>query len=382
MAALSQSGAQVIKRFGAFRDMLDEPYKGDVYQQAYRQGLRAEVRKGQDMAALCIDALEAHPAMPLSYLETKVQRATSYVFLGKLASYPHDFNTAQAWQDGYRYIFDTPPLHEQFYREVRDEEVYANISGRYSALHAFIALGRRMGQLTTPTVVDVGAGQLLGLKRIAGGYGFDPPRALNPVEGNMYRQLQDDNPTLGWGIGIDMRRPSENLQRARAHSFNPGELLDTERVQLFDELVASRPPNIRFFQGDAANLDRTAFATEHGDTPPDIFHFSMMAYQLTKPERLSMLRTAKWMGARYIVGHEFGWVPRRHPHHFMLRNNWQDDPMPCRTMVMDLQEPQPAFHELFLWQNGRTETMALGAGALTLGAHQAASAKDVFDRLA
>ena len=326
-----------------------------------------------------------------SHLATKTLRAAQKQLYGHHPDYPRGFLTAGQWQEGLDWIFDDHDRAGDFTVDIWARPLQSNVSDRYKSLKAFGAIARNFGRVGIFSVMDVGCSQNAGLNHLASGVSFGMPSVIRPESqahqpslrhtAAFHRALAEELP-LGHSVGIDTYDPLDARSWAWSCSFYPSELLNEERVALFDALIRAKYDAVDFFQGNFADFDTARFAHLHGKQDFNIVNFSTVLYQADEADRSAMLTAASNYAQEFVVVQDFLQIDPDNPTKLQFRENWQDDPFPYRFVVRDMHEDTGAWHEVFKWRDGRCRELAIGMGRIAVGEGYKASVWAGLDTLA
>lgn len=323
-----------------------------------------------------------------SHLATKTLRAAQKQLFRVHPEYPRAFLTPDVWRNALDWIFDDPYRAGEFTVDIWARPLQSNVSDRYKGLKAFGALAQRLGRLGTFSVLDIGCSQNAGLNHLASGVGFGMPAVVRPGSPKhkpslkhtaaMHQMLTSDVP-LEHGVGIDMYHPSDSRSWAWSCSHYPSELLDEERVALFDALINAEYDNVEFFQGNFADFDHGRFEQQYPKQKFGVVNFSTVLYQADQTDRETMLANASRYAEEFVVVQDFLRVDSDNPHNLIFRDNWQDDLFPYQTVARDMREDNGRWHEIFKWRDGRCRELAIGMGRIAVGSGYRASIWSALD---
>lgn len=375
-----------------WRKWEEDPPSHDGYIRAHAQAMQADFINHGPMSDFMSDWLRANANISSSYAASKLLRAIQRQLYGHYEGYPSEFLTPQEWEKGTAWIVTDADRYGQFFSDVWTRPLQSNKSERYKALKAFGVLARSFGRLGIFSVMDVGASQNAGLNHLASGVGFESPTVIRPgtrartslghtaaFSAIMSRELPLDR-----AVGIDLTWPEDSREWAWSCSHYPGELLDQERVDLFNALIEADYPTVGFFKGDFVNFDDVAFRTRFaGRDTFKIVNFCTMLYQATEEERTAMLDRAAEYAEEFIAVQDFVRIDPNDPTHLIFRDNWQDEPYPYRMVVRDLRSKNPRqWREIFLWRDGRCRELTIGMGRLAITPESTTSVWGAINRRA
>ena len=305
---------------------------------------------------------------------------------GKPLQYPHDFCDPAAWIQAFEQLTDESSASQsveassEFLIDVWTRPLSSNVSERYKGLCAFATLAHDLGRLGVFSVMDVGCSQNAGLNHLSTGAPFEPPVVIRPGSASgkpsirhtkAFAELLTNDTPFGYGIGIDVYDPKESRSWARSCSHYPSELLNRDRVAFYDNLIMREPDNVWFYRAEFDTFDYDTFAAKQAErgrdnTQYNIVNFSTVLYQASNAEREKMLAHARHIAKEFIVVQDFASINPEQPSQLLFRDNWQDSPFPYRTLIWDMREENPIWHDVFRWRDGRCREMTLGMGRVAL----------------
>jgi hypothetical protein len=380
---------------------IERPPQADPYIRAYALSVQSTLEFDGPIKEFICETLERWPDLEGSYLVNKMRSALQdHLYFpearpgaeneplrhriivqqhGRALRYPHDYSSPEAWSMAFEAVLSDPDVFGEFLMDVWTRALASNVSERYKALKALGTLARGAGRIDTLKFFDVGPSQHAGANHIASGLPFErvtvfkpnTNQALNIPGTQLFAHAMNVNLPVEIAMGVDMYYPIESRSWARSCSHYPSELLDKDRVALYDTLIMQDQPNVLFYKADFTEFDHEAFARHEraegrADQKYDIVNFSTVLYQSTPEEREKMLGHATRIAQEFIVMQDFAAIDPNDPSKLIFRTNWQDDPFPYRTFVMDMREDPPIWHEIFRWRDGRCREMVMGMGARAL----------------
>lgn len=350
---------------------IDEPGCGDERIGAYAAALQHGLAEPGPLGDFLQQLLHERAGMGASHLFTQILRATQNQLYNHYPSYPEAFLDEQQWADAFDWILSDPGRINQFTQDIQTRPLQSNVPERYKGLKAFIVLARKIGRISTCSVLDIGCSQNAGLKQITSGLPFEPPQVV-VQEGQGYaadtglstgfQKIINAPLELKTGVGVDLHHPEAARSWAWSCSFNPSKLLDPQYVAIFKALITTDYPNIHFFKGDFSDFDHAAFADAFPKTSFDIVHISTTLYQLNQHQRKAILKNAYQYANQFIVVQDFLRIDPTDPTQLQFRNDWQDEPFPYRTVACDVRDPSGAWHDIFWWTDGRCSKILARVG--------------------
>jgi hypothetical protein len=370
----------------AFKDVLRDwtcqPPSQDMRIAAFADAVLQSLEEQTKLRAFFEELLSLRD-MGSSNLATKTLRAAQRQLYGYFpkeeGEYPRAFYTAGQWRKGFEWILaeEGSMRDETFFTDIWTRPLQSNVSERYQGLKAFTVLARKLGRLSTFSVMDIGCSQNAGLNHLASGFGFPPPNFLRPARGSRtpslsltaaFHEALNTPLPMDYGLGIDMYSPDDSREWAWACSHYPSELLDEARVERFESLINAQYRNVGFFQANFANFEprREEFQHSHGHRDFDIVHFSTALYQADEADRQTMLAEAGRYAREFIVVQDFLEVDQGEPAKLRFRDNWKEAEYPYRTVVRDMHSDSDRWHEIFLWEDGRVRQLTMGTGRIAI----------------
>lgn len=392
------------RHFVGLQDALDSqienPPQGDEYIRAYAIAVRAALTHDNPISEFIHETMRRRPQFEGSYLINKlrsalqnqlyvpsehgahVEPARHRILLhndNKPLRYPQDFTEPEIWMRAFEEVLADPDAFREFVVHAWGFSLASNVSERYKGVKLFGNVAIELGRLDEITMADIGCSQQAGGNHLMSGMSFERVSvwphgnaASFPAPG-LTRAVNSymDRPTPFRHItGIDVFDPVETRSWARACSHYPSELLDTKRVERYDKYTLDTQKNVHFYRSNFAEFEYKKFKLEQEreDKPSTfkIVNFTTMLYQATPEERDRMLQYAALMAEEFIVVQDFVGIDPNDPAKLIFRENWQDDPFPYRTLVMDMREDPPRWHEAFRWRDGRCREMTVGMGRIAL----------------
>jgi hypothetical protein len=291
--------------------------------------------------------------------------------------YPEDYTEPEVWLRAFEAVLDDPDVYGEFLIDVWAHPLTSNISERYKALLMFVAEAHDAGRLDTFDFMDVGPSQHAGANHLMSDIPFEPIVVVTDNGKIDEEEAQRANTHIGTKIrpkkvmGIDVNNPRETRSWTRSCSHYPAELHDTQRVAIYDTLIMSHYDNVLFYRADFATFDQETFKSRmehlgHGEQSYDIVNFSTVLYQASPEDRTRMIANAKNIAKEFLVVHDFVAVDPNDPNALLFREDWQGDPFPYRTLIMDMRAEKPVWREVYHWRNGRCREMARGMGRAAL----------------
>lgn len=254
--------------------------------------------------------------------------------------YPGVYLTDQVWEAAWMRILADSHSRQQFFADLSLRQVQSNISERYKSL-------KLIGQLTgrqSPRILDLGASQNHGLKRLALNLPFTP---VTGKFGQELNSLLNQPWPIGPSCGADLAASdNDSAAWARACSFYPSELLDTAARASYDELDTASPASVDFVELNAAGPTKQLAGKKF-----DLVFASTFLYQLRAGQVPQVRKLAKSVLAEdgLIVYQDF--IKLQPDGRFSFPSNWHGQPFVYRTIV-----EKPATGEVleaFQWQDGR-----------------------------
>jgi hypothetical protein len=380
-----------------FRNVLDmqvaDPNDQDVRIAGFADCVRANLGRPTPVGEFFDELLEKRQDFSPSHLFTRTLRGAQSKLYPHFPGYPQEAITGDYWQQGMDWIFADDFRAGSFVIDVWTRPLQSNISPRYKSLKAFISFVQEYGRLRGPLrILDIGCSQNAGLNHLASGLPFDVPSVIRPrsledkpslehsaaLGGLLGRHVQ-----LDLGVGIDLTRPEDSRPWAWSCSHNPTELLDPERVEMFNTLIMANFKNVKFFRGDATDFDHDRFERQFsGQTRFDIVNISTMLYQLTEPERQAVYKMAERYAEDFIVVQDFVKIDPSKPRQLQFRANWREEPYAYRTVVRDARDGNKRWHDMFGWRSGRCRAMQAGLGRIAVTPGSTRSMWSALDTLA
>lgn len=254
--------------------------------------------------------------------------------------YPEAYQSPESWAAGWERVLKTQHSRQQFFADLSLRQVQSNVSERYKSLKLIGQLTGRRG----PRILDLGASQNHGLKRLALNLSFTPVTGKSSAELN---SLLNQPWPIGPSCGADLAAAdNDSAAWARACSFYPSELLDTAARTLYDKLDAASPANVDFVELNAAGSIK-----QLADRNFDLVFASTFLYQLRPGQVPQVRKLAKSVLATdgIIVYQDF--IKLQPDGRLSFPSNWHSQPFVYRTIV-----EKPATGEVleaFQWQDGR-----------------------------
>ena len=325
--------------------------------------------------------LDHQPQLEGSHFITKILRSGQARFYKNYDGYPQNIITPEAWEHCYNWLYSPEQsyLAGQFEVDIRMYPLLSNVSERYKSPSALAAIMHKLGRFATFSMVDIGSGQLAGLKHIASEYPFGPVRAIragsrsqssHAYQGHAFDRLANRRTPLGQLIGVDQYDPLVTRDLAYAYSFNPSELLDPGKVALFDALLSRTYEHVKFFRGDFTKFreeDGERFDSQFGDIEAAFYNFSTVLYQWDEPHRDLMLSIARERAQEAVVVTDFLRIDPANPTQLIFRNNWDPQDItdfPYATVFWDQRARHPHWQIAFEWRDGRADELRVGRGRL------------------
>lgn len=359
----------------AFKKVLasqsEQPPRADARIAAYASALQAGLERPGMVRDFFVELLNIKPNLGASHLATKTLRAAQRQLYGSQPDYPQAYLTPQKWTEGLDWIFDDPDRAGMFTVDIWARPLQSNVSDRYKSVKALGVLARQLGRMETFDVMDIGCSQNAGLNHLASGIGFGLPLLVRPGSREhepslehtaVFHDVLNTPLELAPSLGVDVYDPRESREWAWSCSHYPSELLDEQRVELFNALINAGYDNVGFFKGNFAEFDTAAFHAKHHGRTFGIVNFSTVLYQADELERAAMLEQAETFATEFIVVQDFLKIDPHDPRKLLFRDNWQDEQFPYRTVVRDMREGSKHWHELFNWRDGRCQELAIGLG--------------------
>lgn len=362
----------------------------DAYRTSYYRALQEQLIEGGPMADLSYDLLDANPNMGSSHFTTQSLRAVQHNVLQHRQDYPIAYTTPAKWHEELDGIA-TDDARRAAYMYDMHRRLQSTVSDRCKGLAAVAAMAWLTRRFTYDySVADIGCSQNNGLNHLASNIAFGTPDIVRPgsTSGKLdegYKMAFEDMLRLAVplrrGVGVDINDIESSRSWAFSNSFNPHELLDEDRVQLFHKLINSHYDHVTFEQADYSRLSDERLAAMGDGEQFDVVHFSTMLYQLPEHEREQMLANARKQAKEFIVVQDFLEIDKNDPRHLLFRDNWHDTAWPYRTVFMDMREETPKWHEAFLWSDGRAMRMTPGLGRLAVANGGSVSVAQLMHRL-
>lgn len=293
--------------------------------------------------------------------------------------YPTSFDKTEPWRAAIREVLEDPVRSEELVLDMFIRDVQSNIAERYKSFKLIMqAMKSRIGE--RPKVMDIGCSQNQGLKKLALGRPFGEVEVVNDGEGE---SIIDPNLTkkvnaelakpfrIGTGLGIDIMPMNDPRVRewAKSCSFYPSELLDQELIDEYDLINQhDRVDNIGFDTYDFTSeaLYRLSHDQFRGNF--DVITLSTVMYQMDEDERTRMADIVRRFLAPggIVIYQDFGEVDKGDPTKLNYYKHWFLHKFSYTTAVLDTADPRDELQEIFRWENGRCQRMAMGLGSLSI----------------
>lgn len=365
------------------------PPRGDLIIGAFAEAAARE-SNNPDLVSLLTSALESRPDMDPEYTAVLFRNALQWQFLHRqVDGYPQEFYDPSRWQHEMRKLLEDKDGDEGGFacisKVMHEYNVSANRPSRYAGLKLPVLWGGGYSLDTKPSILDIGAGNNLGLKALAS----DPTKTFEPIE--MVRRSEaslgdKDLVTLQnslnrslyfpWHLddcyGLEITRHSSTFEEyVFSCSHTPTQLLDSEKVANYINLMRKDVPNVHLRNGVDCTDPRQI---EHALPPGkqfDMVNISTLLYMLPLAKRRQILEQALKLVKPngMIIVQDFADVDQtmtadENGNNFNLtfHSRIHADPYSYKTLAYYPFRSQEGFKELFIWENGSCQRAALGSG--------------------
>jgi hypothetical protein len=350
------------------------------------------------MYEFIVEVLENRQDIRTSHLLTLVQRALQartyknpdFRDSSKGYVFPEEFLTEDSWHQLFDRVLGDADMYGAFYSDVLSRDPQSNLLERYGNVKAVAVMLRKLGRLSTFTMLDVGSSLNGGLNLLASGEHLDYPgiSKVGVSTPEVYRRRRafgaqtlyhsrmltrayhkvanDDDVTLEYGVGIDRTDPKDAWNWAYANSFNPSEMRNTQRVAFFDRIIAPRIPftNVGFHRANFETLDIAAFSKKHPGKKWGIVNVSAVLYMSSPEVQAEILTKAAELAEEAVVVSDFGEVPWHRRRQFTTLDDWNSRELPWITAVWDVQESRPKWQPIIHSTDGRVSKIVFGEGRI------------------
>ncbi len=366
----------------------------DLYVRAFSAAMLHLLEHDSDVAATMREVVKARldkGNASATYLSHLTLRACQRVFWFGFMTDPH-FQTydAASYPIGYgdreKWLADLPRIilsEDEFLSYVRTRDLQSNIPDRYTSFKLLGQLyGNRFG--VSPSILDVGCSADLGLKLLDKNSGLFVPTIHRAYDGDEIAELPvglvealhskvTSGARIGESVGVDKTPPvslkddNDTFQWIFACSLTPSEYMDKERKAQFYNLLAYKPEGVHFQQADFAE-DGVTIEVPSGIEGFNMATFCTVIYQIPTSERDKVIANAKrhLLPNGIIVVQDFVNVDPDDPHNLVFPEHWFYEEYGYRTLVLDMQNEEVGFQEVFRWRNGRCHDLAPNVGAACL----------------
>jgi SAM-dependent methyltransferase len=357
------------------RERATNTERPDVITAAYCTALENTIIEDEQVRQTVEDFLNFREVSS-SYAFQILRRALTKPLMRNMSddSFPYTHFWAHAWESSIKKAVDpNSPIHDDLVFDLLVRNVQSNIGERYKGPVGVAHLMRyRLGECIDE--LDVGCSQNQGPKRTAlmEVFAFGDVEVLYPESDEVDEEatlamnaLIKRKLRLNHAVGIDVIDAKDygNKEWARACTFYLLELLDITKVEKYDAIDMLQPPNVHFYQGDFTDFDLDDFAAQ---SPTDKFSmvvFSTMMYQAeSDQQRQVMLENAKKLlkPSGIIVIQDFVSIDPNDSTKLIFHDDLAARPFIYKTLILDPADPKGEFYEVFVWKNGRCETLRFG----------------------
>jgi hypothetical protein len=370
----------------------------DVQLGAFAVAMQTQLRTKGPLYDFAVETLEHRPDIGSSHLLTLISKAfqaRAYKAFRDPSEgfiYPEEYTTEAAWHQGFSRVLINPDLYGDFFSDVRTREPQSNVMDRYKIPKAFAVLTRRLGRLSTFSFLDMGSSLNVGPNYLASGIGVDPPNvndnglqtpevirpgslSLKPnlrLTAAFNRAINADLP-LDFALGIDKSYPADAWDWAYACSYNPSELLNEKRIDLFNRLVTTEYPNVGFYRADLVDLELDELARAYPGKEWGLVNLSAILYQLDPQKRHIVLEKAKALAKEFVMVSDFMQIDQNDPRELAILDDWNKNQYSWVTTVWDVTERSPRWHQVILSTDGRADQLTIGQGRIRSAAGRTSS---------
>lgn len=403
---------------GVCASLIKNPPRGDQYIATAARAIRWGVRLVGPLQDAVYGVWINEPDINASQLVTRILRAEQKAVYGQPGwdDYPQRFAPYPGpWYETMQWIADDPGRYSTFLQHV-NERPKSSVLGRVKGLQIVGSLAMKLGRISELRYVDVGTGLMIGPNELASGLSHTPPnvvcpgadgyRLSLPLTSAVGALLNDSRHAVPFGTCLAMDKDdiadAAIRQSALLDSFYPGELLDTQRVEKVKAIASQKYPTVRFMKANFATVDLDHFYEENPAAPREIYHLSTMLNQISEPgqtaqqyrlperagqphisheDRRRMIDKAKTYATELVVVQDFAMIDPDNAEHLLFPEDWRAEHFPYHTLVMDVREPNPRWHDVLQWRDGRCTELAIGLSRPIAGDGGRRSTWSVLDEI-
>lgn len=371
----------------------DKPPGNDPRIAAFARVALRRVREDHKWSSIVHDFLTERPDLSPSYRSNLFLRAVQADQIANNQNYPKAHENTEVWEHTFDDIGQDFERLGQIVVNLHGSNTMSNIAERYKAIKmVLLMMGHRFDDVS---ILDIGCSLNHGLKQLVLNKGGSFSRyKFGKVEVSIGPDIGEDPslqiPSLGYtamfnrlmnrkranigpSLGVDIMNSEDPViqEWAISCSFYPSELLDTRRVRNARRLEKKQPKQVGFYREDFTDLDHKRFREKSPVSSYDVVVLSTILYQLNPEERAAMIANAKKYTSPdgLIIIQDFASLktdPISSMRTLEFDDHWYAHPYKYRTYVIDMQDPDEQLQEIFLWENGRCDRVALGTGRIAV----------------